>query len=87
MDYPAVKDIRSLTKAANATLTGQKVSCGGKTLTLADDAAFYFYDTAEKAYTLATRAQVEGGNYTLSAWYDKTDSQGGRVRVIVAQAK
>ena len=30
-------------------------------------------------------ALVTGGNYSLTGWYDKAESEGGRIRVILAR--
>ena len=38
-------------------------------------------------YYLTSIDQVSGGDYTLTGWYDKAESEGGRMRVIVAVAK
>lgn len=84
-DGGSVKDIRNLNKLTNVTLTGQTIIANGKRYTLADNAAFYRYDAAEKEYTLLARDDAEAGG-TLTAYYDKTDGEGGRVRVIVVQA-
>ena len=47
--------------------------------------AYYTYDKSDKTYTLSTRDQALASGGTLSAWYDKTDAEGGRVRVVLAE--
>lgn len=85
MDGQEVKSMRGLTQARNVTLGDRAVQSGSTSYPLADDVAYYRYDTIQETYTLVTRAQLQGGNYTLSAWYDAPPAQGGRVRVILAQ--
>lgn len=86
-DAGTVEAITNLTAAKNATLSGQSVSVSGKKYTLADDAAFYLYTPSDRAYTLITRSQALAEDYTLTAWYDRPDTLGGRVRIVVAQSK
>jgi len=40
---------------------------------------------AEGNYRVSSLARVLEGNYTLTAWYDKPDNQGGRVRILIAK--
>lgn len=86
LDGGQVQDLRNLSKVEDVVLHGQSVSHAGKSYLLSDGVSFYLYNSKEKEYTLATRSQVENGNYTLTAWYDKPEAQGGRVRVVTAQA-
>ena len=44
------------------------------------------YEFRDGDYYLSTLARVETGAFTLTGWYDKPDSAGGRLRVIVARA-
>mgnify|MGYP007025228420 CR=1 FL=1 len=39
----------------------------------------------DQTYTLSSLARVLEGDYTLTAWYDKPENEGGRVRVIVKE--
>ena len=68
---------------------GQTAVDGSDRCPLADNVAYYIYDrnagSTSSAYTLASRTQVLAEGYTLSAWYDTPPSQGGRVRVVLAQ--
>ena len=43
------------------------------------------YEYRNGAYYQSTLARVQGGDFTLTGWYDKTDSAGGRLRVLVAR--
>lgn len=51
--------------------------------TLSDGVAVYEYRNG--AYYLSSLARAEEGNFTLTGWYDKADSEGGRLRVVVAR--
>ena len=50
---------------------------------LADQVAVYVYQDGE--YLLSSLSKIAEGNYSLTGWYDKTESAGGRIRVIVAR--
>lgn len=87
LDGQGVEKLSQLSRLDNVILSERKAVSGGQSLTLADDVSYYIYHPSDKSYTHATRSQVTGGGYTLSAWYDAPDGQGGRVRVILAQEK
>ena len=50
---------------------------------LADQVAVYVYQDGE--YLLSSLSKIAEGNYSLTGWYDKSESAGGRIRVIVAR--
>ena len=50
---------------------------------LSETVAYYVVVNGE--YQLTTLSRIQGGDYTLTGWYDKDESTGGRIRVIVAQ--
>lgn len=84
-DGQEVKSMKNLTKLTGVTLSGSFAVQGGRRYTLADGVAYYTYDKSDKTYTLSTRDQALASGGTLSAWYDKTDAEGGRVRVVLAE--
>ena len=43
------------------------------------------YEVVNGEYQLSSLARVTGGDYTLTGWYDKAESAGGCIRVIVAR--
>ena len=43
----------------------------------------YVYDKGD--YLLSSLSKVTEGDYALTGWYDKSESAGGRIRVIVAR--
>ncbi len=87
MDGQEVETMRSLTKLSDITLSGSDAVSGKTTYPLADNTAYYIYNKRQDTYTLASRSQVLAEDYVLSAWYDALPSQGGRVRVILAQER
>ena len=50
---------------------------------LADQVTVYVYQDGE--YLLSSLSKIAEGNYSLTGWYDKSESAGGRIRVIVAR--
>ena len=50
---------------------------------LSETVAYYVVVNGE--YQLTTLSRIQGGDYILTGWYDKDESAGGRIRVIVAQ--
>lgn len=51
--------------------------------TLSEQVAVYVYENGE--YLPSSLSRVKEGDYTLTGWYDKSESAGGRIRVIVAR--
>ena len=43
------------------------------------------YEVRDGKYYLTSLALVTGGDYTLTGWYDKDQTDGGRIRVILAK--
>lgn len=50
---------------------------------LSEQVVVYVYDKGE--YLLSSLSKVTEGDYTLTGWYDKSESAGGRIRVVVAR--
>lgn len=50
---------------------------------LSETVAYYVVVNGE--YQLTTLSRIQDGDYSLTGWYDKDESVGGRIRVIVAQ--
>ena len=50
---------------------------------LSDQVAVYVYEKGQ--YMPSSLSRVAEGDYVLTGWYDKTESAGGRIRVIIAQ--
>lgn len=84
-DGQEVSEMRNLSKLSKVTLEDRAVLVGSQRYPLADNVAYYTYDRRGSTYTLASRAQLLDGGYTLSAWYDALPTAGGRVRVILGE--
>ena len=54
-----------------------------KQYALSERVVVYVYEKGD--YLLSSLARVAEGDYTLTGWYDKSESAGGRIRVIVAR--
>ena len=63
-------------------MSGNQFVTGNQRYTLSDSVVVYEY--RDGRYYLSSLARAEGGG-TVTAWYDKAESEGGRVRVIVVK--
>ena len=59
------------------------VGTDNRQYTLSETVAYYVVVNGE--YQLTTLSRIQDGDYSLTGWYDKDESVGGRIRVIVAQ--
>lgn len=84
-DGQEVQSMKNLTALRQVTLSGSYAVRGSTRYTLADNVAYYIYDKSDKRYTLSSRERVLAAGGDLSAWYDKTDANGGRVRIVLAE--
>ena len=73
----------SLTATQPGEIVGSQFAAGNRKYTLADQVVVY--EKRGSQYFLSSLSRAQNGGITLTAWYDREDSQGGRVRVIVAQ--
>ena len=73
----------SLTSAGEGTVSGRQFLTDQRRYTLSDQVLVY--ERRDGRYFLSTLARAQEGDFTLTAWYDKPEAQGGRIRVIVAQ--
>lgn len=73
----------ALTSAKSGTIYGNQFAAGSQKYTLSDNVLVYEYRSG--TYYLSSLARVQDGEFTLTGWYDKTDANGGRIRVIVAR--
>ncbi len=80
-----VERLYNLTELKVDSISGNTVvSTNNRTYTISDSVAVYIRKGVDE-YQLSTLARVLEGDYTLTAWYDKAEDQGGRIRVITAQ--
>ena len=70
---------RKLSGVSGSTATGTD----NREYTLSETVAVYVVVNGE--YQLSTLSRIQNGDYTLTGWYDKDESAGGRIRVIVAR--
>ena len=81
----SVERLYNLDSVALDTVSGNTaLDSSGRARLLADDVVVYTYSDSAYRYLGQGLSQVTGGGYTLTGWYDKTESEGGRIRVIVA---
>ena len=73
----------SLTSAGAGEVREGRFMAKGVSHTLSDGVAVYEYRNG--VYYLSSLARAEEGDFTLTGWYDKADSEGGRLRIIVAR--
>ena len=56
---------------------------GNKTYTISEQVIVYEHH--DDVYTLSTLDRVQDLGLSLTGWYDKDESEGGRIRIIVAE--
>ena len=79
-----VERLYNLTEVEVDSINGNTiVDAQNHSYTLSDSVAVYVYESGE--YQLTSLDRVSGGDYRLTAWYDKPESEGGRIRVILAR--
>ena len=80
----SVERLYNLTPVDVETVDGGAVlGTDGKQYTLSETAVYYVR-TGSAEYQLSSLARVQAGDYDLTAWYDKPENEGGRIRVIIA---
>ena len=79
-----VERLYNLTEVEVDSINGNTiVDAQNHSYTLSDSVAVYVYENNE--YQLTSLERVSGGDYRLTAWYDKPENEGGRIRVILAR--
>ena len=79
-----VECLYNLTEVEVDSINGNTiVDAQNRSYTLSDNVAVYVYENNE--YQLTSLERVSGGDYRLTAWYDKPENEGGRIRVILAR--
>jgi len=77
--------LKQLVRTAVESLNGNTVVSGSLTYPILDGTLVYEY--RDNDYYLSNLDRVNNSSFNLTAWYDKTASQGGGVRVLVAVEK
>ena len=85
MDGKEVERIYNLTGTALTAVDGKTAMAGTQAWTISDSVVVYEY--RDKNYYLSDLSRVSGGGYDLTGYYDKTQDQGGRIRVVIAEAE
>lgn len=79
---PASPDrLYPLTAVKGGELVGNQLVAGGRKYTLSDQTVVYEHRNGQ--YFLSSLARAEQNQGSLTAWYDKAEASGGRIRVIV----
>ena len=77
--------IYNLTEVELTGVDGNVALSGNRRYTLSESVAVY--EVRDGDYYLTSLDRVTGGDYTLTGWYDKAESAGGRIRVVLARAR
>lgn len=81
LDDPANPDrLYGLTSVKVERITGNQIIANNQKYTLSDNVLVYEYRNGQ--YYLSSLARLENGG-DITGWYDKAESAGGRIRVIV----
>lgn len=64
-------------------IQGNQLLVGNKTYTISEQVIVYEHH--DDVYTLSTLDRVQDLGLSLTGWYDKDESEGGRIRIIVAE--
>ena len=73
----------NLTEVRLTSVEGTTAYAGNRQYAIWDDALVY--EVRDNEYYPTSLALVTGGDYTLTGWYDKDQTDGGRIRVILAR--
>ena len=84
-DGKAVERIYNLTGVELTAVDGKTAMAGTQAWTISDSVVVYEY--RDNTYYLSDLSRVSGGGYDLTGWYDKAQDQGGRIRIIIAEAQ
>lgn len=77
--------IYNLTEVELTGVDGNVALSGNRRYTLSESVAVY--EVRDGDYYLTSLDRVTGGDYTLTGWYDKAETVGGRIRVVLARAR
>lgn len=73
----------SLTATPSGQIQGNQFVAGNRKYTLSDNVIVY--EQRGSQYYLSSLGRAQSGDFTLTAWYDKAETDGGRIRVIIAR--
>lgn len=72
----------SVYSSSVSALTATTATINGTSYKLADNVVIY-KKTASDSYQKITLEEAQSGNYSINAYYDKSEAKGGRIRIIV----
>lgn len=75
--------IYKLTKVSADRISGNQLIANNRAYTMADNVVFYEYRDGN--YYLSTAERIEEKGLSMTGWYDKAESSGGRIRIVVAK--
>lgn len=75
--------IYNLTKVTATSISGNKLIASNRSYTMADNVVVYEYRNG--SYYLSSAQRVQEKGLSLTGWYDKAESNGGRIRIVVAK--
>lgn len=83
-----IKNMQALTQYNTniSSLTQTEAEISGQKYLLSDDVIVY-RKSLDQTYLKIPIEDAISGNYTMRAYYDKAQSSGGRIRIIIAQDK
>lgn len=86
MTQTGIESMRQLTAYSSRidTLTRTEAKINNQTYLLSDKVIVY-HKTDINTYMKITLDDAINGNYKLTAYYDKAQTLGGRIRIIIAQ--
>lgn len=78
--------VRALSELKSVdSITGMTLQAGGEAHTVWDKATAYIYKSQQ--YRKVDRNELDPALYNIRAYYDAPDSQGGRVRILIAEQR
>lgn len=84
-DGDQVASLKNLTRVKLDAASGTVAQSGNQSYAVSEQVVVY--ELRDGDYYLSSLALVNGGDHTLTGWYDKAAASGGRIRVIVAEEK
>ena len=82
-DLSNPEKIYNLTKVSADRISGNQLIASNRSYTMADNVVIYEYRNG--SYYLSSAERVQEKGLTLTGWYDKAESSGGRIRLVVAK--
>lgn len=75
--------IYQLTKVSATSISGNQLIADNRSYTMSDNVVVYEYRNG--SYYLSSAQRVQEKGLSLTGWYDKAESSGGRIRIVVAK--